>query len=284
MQDAIRELKRIAQAFEKLGPQPEPIIDIKNANAYVWHADTKNVIPIEHVPAVPLELLHGIDNQRDTLLTNTRQFIDGYPANNALLWGARGMGKSALIKAIHAEINTQQAGSLVLIEIRREDIASLPQLIRALSGWVIRKFIIFCDDLSFDETDSSYKSLKAALDGGIEGKPDHILIYATSNRRHLLPRDMAENEHANQISASDTMHEKISLCDRFGLWLGFHPCDQDMYLKIINSYIAHYRLPAQPDELTTHALQWAQTRGSRSGRTAWQFIRHHAGKHRKFLR
>lgn len=284
MQDAIRELKRIAQALEKMGPQPDPQIDIKNADAYVWDAKSRDLHPIEHVAHISLDLLHGIDHQKEALLANTQQFVQGFPANNALLWGARGMGKSSLVKSIHAEINKQQAGALVLIEIHREDIATLPHLIRALSGWVIRKFLIFCDDLSFDDADTSYKSLKAALEGGIEGRPDHILLYATSNRRHLLPREMIENEASTAINPGDTVQEKISLSDRFGLWLGFHSCDEETYLQIIDHYAQRYKLNASSEELHKQAINWAQTRGNRSGRVAWQFIQDYAGKNRKYLR
>lgn len=283
-QDAIRVLQRIAQALEKLAPQSDPRIDIKNANAYVWDAHAKDVIPVQHVQNTPLNLLLNINEQRDTLLANTQQFVNGYPANNALLWGARGMGKSSLVKSIHAHINQEHPDSLVLVEIYRDDIASLPLLIRALSGWVIRKFLIYCDDLSFDETDSAYKSLKAVLEGGIEGCPDHILFYATSNRRHLLARNMTENEQSTAINPGDTAQEKISLSDRFGLWLGFHPCDQHAYLQMIDSYNAHYKITENSATLHEEAILWARTRGNMSGRVAWQFIQDFAGKKKRHLR
>ncbi len=283
-QDEIRVLQRIAQGVEALGPTPEPRIDIKNSEAYVWDAEKKDLIPVAEVKYVDIKLLKGVDDARDTLLANTLQFAKGYSANNALLWGARGMGKSSLIKAIHAHVNRQLPKSLVLIEIHREDIATLPHLMRALNGWVIRRFILFCDDLSFDNDDTSYKSLKAALEGGIEGRPDHILLYATSNRRHLLRRDMLENEASTAINPGEAVEEKVSLSDRFGLWLGFHQCSQDTYLDIVNAYLAHYKLAGSSEDLRTAALQWAQTRGARSGRVAWQFIQDLAGRQNKAIR
>ena len=262
-QDEIRVLQRIAAGVESLGPKPEPRIDIKSSEAYVWDAEAKDLIPVLDVKYVDLNLLKGVEDVRDTLLANTLQFARGYSANNALLWGARGMGKSSLIKAIHAHVNHQLPKSLVLIEIHREDIATLPHLMRALNGWVIRRFILFCDDLSFDNDDTSYKSLKAALDGGIEGRPDHILLYATSNRRHLLRRDMLENEASTAINPGEAVEEKVSLSDRFGLWLGFHQCSQETYLDIVQSYLSHYKLAGNPEDLRIQALQWAQTRGAR---------------------
>ena len=283
-QDEIRVLQRIAAGVESLGPKPEPRIDIKSSEAYVWDAEAKDLIPVLDVKYVDLNLLKGVEDVRDTLLANTLQFARGYSANNALLWGARGMGKSSLIKAIHAHVNHQLPKSLVLIEIHREDIATLPHLMRALNGWVIRRFILFCDDLSFDNDDTSYKSLKAALDGGIEGRPDHILLYATSNRRHLLRRDMLENEASTAINPGEAVEEKVSLSDRFGLWLGFHQCSQETYLDIVQSYLSHYKLAGNPEDLRIQALQWAQTRGARSGRVAWQFIQDIAGKQNKAIR
>jgi hypothetical protein len=283
-QDEIRALQRIAQAVEKLGPQPETRLDIKASEAYVWQAETRQLLPITDVQHIELNLLKGIDDVRDTLLANTLQFAKGFSANNVLLWGARGMGKSSLVKAIHQHVNRQLPKSLVLIEIHREDIATLPHLMRELSGWVIRRFVLFCDDLSFDNEDTSYKSLKAALEGGIEGRPDHILLYATSNRRHLLPRDMMENESSTAIHASEAVEEKVSLSDRFGLWLGFHQCSQDTYLQIVEAYARHYKLDTTPETLRTQSLQWAQARGARSGRVAWQFIQDMAGKQGKRVR
>ena len=277
-QDEIRALQRIAQAIERLGPPPAPKIDIKNANAYVWESETKMLYPVQQTHYLPLNLLQGIDQARDTLMANTLQFAKGYSANNALLWGARGMGKSSLVKAVHAEINRQIPDSLVLVEIHREDIASLPALLHTLRGWVIRRFVIFCDDLSFDDHDKTYKSLKNVLEGGIEGRPDHILLYATSNRRHLMPRDMIENESSTAIHPGEAVEEKVSLSDRFGLWLGFHHCTQDTYLGIVETYTRHFKLQVEPEQLHAAALQWANTRGARSGRVAWQFMQDLAGK------
>jgi predicted AAA+ superfamily ATPase len=282
-QDALRLLGRIAQAIEDLAPSPEPRIDIKSANAYVWNAEKKDLIPVEDTRPMALELLLGIEEQRESLLANTLQFARGHSANNVLLWGARGMGKSSLVKSVHAEVNRRYPASTVLIEIHREDIHTLPHLMRALHGWVIRRFIIFCDDLSFDDGDNTYKSLKAALEGGIEGRPDHILFYATSNRRHLLPRDMMENERATAINPGDTVEEKVSLSDRFGLWLGFHHCDQETYLAMIGAYLKHYKLD-QTETTRAQALEWSKTRGARSGRVAWQFIQDLAGKSGKKIR
>ncbi|NBO17946.1 MAG: ATP-binding protein [Proteobacteria bacterium] len=283
-QDFLRVLQRIAQGIEALAPPQPPRIDIKNADAYVWDAEKKDLIPILETQHLDLKLLKGIEQQSGLLLTNTLQFARGHSANNALLWGARGMGKSSLVKAVHAEANRQMPRSLVLIEIHREDIHSLPYLMRALSGWVVRRFVLFCDDLSFDAGDATYKSLKAALEGGIEGRPDHILFYATSNRRHLLPRDMLENEQQTAVHPGDAVEEKVSLSDRFGLWLGFHHCDQNTYLAMVKGYIEHYKLPASWDEIEPKALEWSRTRGARSGRVAWQFVQDLAGKLGKKIR
>lgn len=277
-QDELRVYQRIAQAIERLGPAPEPKIDIKTAEAYTWNAEAKDLIPVPDTHPLDLNLLIGLEDVRDTLLANTLQFAKGYSANNALLWGARGMGKSSLIKAIHAHVNQQLPKSVVLVEIHREDIKTMPQLLHILRGWVIRRFILFCDDLSFDESDHTYKSLKAVLEGGIEGRPDHVLFYATSNRRHLMPRDMIENERGTAINPSEAVEEKISLSDRFGLWLGFHSCTQDTYLAMVDSYVKHYKLSLETKDLHTQALQWAAARGNRSGRVAWQFIQDLAGK------
>jgi len=277
-QDELRILQRIAQGIERLGPQPEPKIDVKDADAYTWNAESKDLIPVPQTQHLDLKLLKGIDEVRDTLLANTLQFAKGYSANNALLWGARGMGKSSLVKAIHAHINKQIPKSVVLVEIHREDIKTMPQLIQALRGWVIRRFILFCDDLSFDGSDHTYKSLKTVLEGGIEGRPDHILFYATSNRRHLMPREMIENERSTAIHPGEAVEEKISLSDRFGLWLGFHACSQDTYLSIVESYARHFKLYITPEALQEQALLWSNTRGSRSGRVAWQCIQDIAGR------
>jgi hypothetical protein len=230
------------------------------------------------VNRVDLQLLKGIDNTRDTLLENTQRFAKGLPANNALLWGARGMGKSSLVKAVHHFVNEKSGGILKLIEIHREDIESLPSLMAILRGLPKLRFIVFCDDLSFDGQDASYKSLKAALDGGIEGRPDNVILYATSNRRHLLPRDMIENESSTAINPSEAVQEKVSLSDRFGLWLGFHNCSQDEFLEMVSAYATHFKLPVKQAALHAGAIEWSVTRGSRSGRVAWQYIQDVAGK------
>lgn len=280
-QDEIRELKRIAQAIENLAPAPAADIEIKSADAFVWDGDRKTLHPVKETHALDLPLLLGVDEAKASLLLNTQQFARGYSANNALLWGARGMGKSSLIKSIHAHINREKKGSLVLIEIHREDLHTLPHLIRALRGWVIRRFIIFCDDLSFDAADASYKSLKTVLEGGIEARPEHILFYATSNRRHLVPREMVENEKAASVHGGDVLEEKISLSDRFGLWLGFHACTLETYLAIVEAYAGHYGIAMPPEDLKQQAYHWATSRGARSGRVAWQFIQDLAGRQGK---
>jgi uncharacterized protein len=243
-----RKLDRIIAALERLGPAPAPEYDLDAADCFVWTPETGRLEPVERVNRVELALIKGVDRVRDILVDNTRRFAAGLPANNVLLWGARGMGKSSLVKAAHAEINAGRAGSeppLKLIEIHREDIASLPRLMAALKR-APHRFILFCDDLSFDQDDTSYKSLKAALEGGVEGRPDNVIFYATSNRRHLLPRDMIENERSTAINPSEAVEEKVSLSDRFGLWLGFHKCSQDEYLEMIDGYIRHYRLKIDP--------------------------------------
>ncbi len=252
--------------------------DIGSADAFVWHADTKWLQPVPKVNRVEISLLKGVDRVRDILIENTERFAAGFAANNALLWGARGMGKSSLVKASHAHIlETQSGAELKLIEIHREDIDSLPALLHILKQFKAR-FILFCDDLSFDHDDTSYKSLKAALDGGVEGRPDNVIFYATSNRRHLLPRDMMENERSTAINPSEAVEEKVSLSDRFGLWLGFHKCSQDEYLDMVNGYVRHFNLEMDAEELRREALEWSTTRGSRSGRVAWQFVQEIAGR------
>ena len=243
------------------------------ANAFIWEAGSGKLVAVRKVAYLPLHLLKGVDGARDVLMENTRRFAAGYPANNALLWGARGMGKSSLVKAIHAELT----GKLKLIEIHREDIASLPKLLRLLRAKPDR-FLLFCDDLSFDKEDTSYKSLKAALEGGIEGRPANVLFYATSNRRHLMPRDMMENERSTAINPYEAVEEKISLSDRFGLWLGFHNCTQDEYLDMVDGYVAHFELKMELEALHAKALAWSAGRGARSGRVAWQFIQDLAGE------
>ncbi len=247
----------------------------------MWHPDRDSLTHVAAVNRVPIALLHGIDSVRDTLMENTRRFAAGLPAHNALLWGARGMGKSSLVKAVHAAVNDGPA-ALALVEIHREGIPSLPRLLTRLRD-AERHVVIFCDDLSFDGRDTSYKSLKAVREGGIEGRPDNVLFYATSNRRHLMPRDMIENERSTAISPSEAVDEKVSMSDRFGLWLGFHGCTQDVYLDIVAGYVAHYGLDAEPEVLRAEAIEWSMTRGARSGRVAWQFIQDLAGRQGKRL-
>jgi predicted AAA+ superfamily ATPase len=275
-------LERIAAALERLaGAHPLPC-DFSAAEAFVFAAGTVTLVPVARVNRVDIGLLRGIDQPRDTLLANTERFAQNFAANNALLWGARGMGKSALIKAVHATINARLAGSpgfkpLKLVEIHREDIEGLPRLMALLRGkpW---RFLVFCDDLSFDAADASYKSLKAALEGGIEGRPENVLFYATSNRRHILPREMIENERGTAINPDDAVQEKISLSDHFGLWLGFHSCSQDDYLAMVFGYAEHFGLAREREKIEREALEWALAKGSRSGRTAWQYIQDLAGR------
>jgi predicted AAA+ superfamily ATPase len=281
-------LERIATALERIAPRGRATPDFDSADAFVWQPHGHQLQPVPRVNRVGMSLLKGIDRVRYVLVENTERFAKGLPANNALLWGARGMGKSSLVKASHAGVNAdlmKKAGQppLKLIEIHREDIESLPELMTLLRPLSYR-FIVFCDDLSFDNDDTSYKSLKAVLDGGIEGRPDNVIFYATSNRRHLMSRDMIENERSTAINPGETVEEKVSLSDRFGLWLGFHRCSQDEYLAMVEGYVAHYRIPAEPDALRREALEWATTRGSRSGRVAWQFIQDLAGRTGTVLR
>ena len=275
-------LARIADALDRLAPPAPARPDFDGADAFVWNAARSALSPVKKVNRVALPLLRGIDRVRDQLAANTERFARGLPANNALLWGARGMGKSSLVKAIHADILAQGVGEhrLKLVEIHREDIDALPQLMSMVRDTPYR-FLVFCDDLSFDSGDTSYKSLKAALDGGVEGRPDNVLFYATSNRRHLLPRDMMENERATAINPGEAVEEKVSLSDRFGLWLGFHKCSQDEYLEMVFGYCDHFGLKGQREEIEAEALEWSTTRGSRSGRTAWQFIQDLAGRQGK---
>ena len=273
----IEELRRIAEALERAFPPPTAAVDLTQADAFVWEARGERLRPVPRVAGVPFDLLCGIERVADSLFDNTLRFARGLPANNALLWGARGMGKSSLVKAIHARINETEPHALVLIEIHREDIESLPVLM-GLVREVPCRFLVFCDDLSFDSGDTSYKSLKAALDGGVEGRPENVLFYATSNRRHLLPRDMMENERSTAINPGEAVEEKVSLSDRFGLWLGFHKCSQDEYLDMVFGYCDHFGLKAPREQIEAEALEWATTRGSRSGRTAWQYIQDLAGR------
>src|SRR3984957_20097172 len=273
-------LTRIAEALERLAPPPPPAPDFGAADAFVWHADEGRLAPVARVNRVDMALLRGIDRVRDALAQNTERFARGLPANNALLWGARGMGKSSLVKAAHAEILAAGDGPrLKLIEIHREDIESLPALMALLRDSPLR-FLVFCDDLSFDGNDASYKSLKAVLEGGIEGRPANVLFYATSNRRHLLPRDMMENERSTAINPGEAVEEKVSLSDRFGLWLGFHKCGQDEFLAMIDAYVSYFnfKLSVSESKLHAEALEWATTRGARSGRVAWQFVQDLAGR------
>jgi len=270
-------LHRLVEAVERVAPPRLPEVDLEIADAFVWEAQAHALRPVGRVSAVPFELLVGIDRVRDILLANTERFAAGRPANNALLWGARGMGKSSLIKAVHGRINQRGARALTLIEIHREDIDSLPRLLHRLTG-VPRRFLLFCDDLSFDPGDTSYKSLKGVLEGGIEGRPDNVLFYATSNRRHLLAREMIENERETAIHPGEAVEEKVSLSDRFGLWLGFHPCSQEDYLNMVRGYVGHFGIAIEADRLRRDALEWAQTRGARSGRVAWQYVQDLAGR------
>ena len=292
-------LDRIAAALERWGAQATVQADFGAAEAFVWHPSPERFEPVLHVNRVPLALLKGVDHVANQLLANTVRFAKGLPANNALLWGARGMGKSSLVKAVHGEVarrgqthgsekrgqtrpaeGGQVMGSdpmLTLIEIHREDIASLPRCLSHLRASPCR-FIVFCDDLSFDKDDTSYKSLKAVLEGGIEGRPANVIFYATSNRRHLMPREMVENERSTAINPAESVEEKVSLSDRFGLWLGFHNCSQDEYLEMVRAYAAHHRLKVDDTTLVRDALEWSITRGARSGRVAWQFIQDLAGR------
>ncbi len=270
-------LTRIAEALERLAPAPPPPIDLSAAEAFVWHPDGFRLLPVAHVSRVGIDMLRGVDRQKMLLLDNTRRFARGFTANNAMLWGARGMGKSSLVKAAHAAANAEHPGSLALIEIHREDIATLPGLLGALRGQS-RRCLILCDDLSFEREDADYKALKSVLDGGIEGRPDNVLFYATSNRRHLMPRDMIENERATAINPSEATEEKVSLSDRFGLWIGFHNCDQDVFFAMVEGYAGAFGLDVSPERLHAQATEWSVTRGARSGRVAWQFIQDLAGR------
>ena len=276
-----QKLDRLTQVLEQHLDVNSRSNDLNAANAFVWHADTSWLQPVPKVNRVDLDLLKGIDNVRDILIDNTKRFAKSFSANNALLWGARGMGKSSLVKASHAHIlESIPKSNLKLIEIHREDIDSLPVLLGILRNEDC-KAILFCDDLSFDTDDTSYKSLKAALDGGVEGRPDNVIFYATSNRRHLLPRDMMENERSTAINPSEVVEEKVSLSDRFGLWLGFHKCTQDEYLEMVSGYVKAFGLKISPENLKAEALEWSTTRGSRSGRVAWQFVQDLAGRQSK---
>lgn len=275
-------LDRLIALIERAVPPARPEFNPDAADAFIWQASTGTLQPVPKVNRVEMVLLKGVDRVRDILVENTDRFARGLPANNVLLWGARGMGKSSLVKAAHATINSDPSKlpgghAMKLIEIHREDIDSLPELMTLVRG-LDRRFILFCDDLSFDNDDTSYKSLKAALDGGVEGRPENVVFYATSNRRHLLPRDMMENERSTAINPGEAVEEKVSLSDRFGLWLGFHKCSQDDYLAMVNGYAEHFGLKVAPEVLRAEALEWSTTRGARSGRVAWQYVQDLAGR------
>jgi uncharacterized protein len=275
--DLLPLLQRIADALDRLAPAPAAINDLGAADAFVWHADRGWLEPVRSVNRVDIRLLRGIDRVREILVANTERFADGLPANNVLLWGARGTGKSALVKATHAEINRERPGALALIEIHREDIPTLPRLLSLVRDSE-RRCLLFCDDLSFDQNDASYKSLKAVLEGGIEGRPANVVLYATSNRRHLMAREMIDNERSTAINPAEAVEEKVSLSDRFGLWLGFHNVDQETYHAIVRGYAEHYGFEIADEQLVAEANEWSITRGSRSGRVAWQFIQDLAGR------
>ena len=270
-------LIRIAEALERLAPRPEKAPDVGQAGAFVWHTAPDRLEPVARVSRVDLSLLVGVNRSRDTLLENTRHFAQGLPANNALLWGARGMGKSSMVKAVHGAVRAE-GHDLKLVELAREDLSSVGRLLHLLRDTPAR-FILFCDDLSFSHDDQHYKSLKAVLDGGIEGRPENVVLYATSNRRHLMPRDMIENERSTAINPAEAVEEKVSLSDRFGLWLGFHPCSQDEYLAMIDGYCAAWGVSVAPEVLRAEAIEWQATRGARSGRVAWQFFTDLAARH-----
>jgi predicted AAA+ superfamily ATPase len=276
-QTSIDLLTRIADALERLAPPPPAAVDLTRADAFVWHPSPAHLAPVLKISRVDIGLLKGVDRQKTILVENTLRFARGLPANNAMLWGARGMGKSSLVKATHAVANQENPGCLVLIEIHREDIRTLPDLLNLLRP-EFRRCLILCDDLSFEKEDADYKALKSVLDGGIEGRPENVLFYATSNRRHLMPRDMIDNERSTAINPNESVEEKVSLSDRFGLWLGFHNCDQPTFLAMIDGYAATIGLPITTEDLHTEAVEWSVTRGARSGRVAWQFIQEMAGR------
>lgn len=275
--ELLSEIKLLREAVQSLGPKIAKENDLDSADCFVWSPEQLFLQPVSKPNRIEIGLIKGVDHVRDILVENTERFAKSLPANNTLLWGARGMGKSSLVKSVHADTNLKHSTNLKLVEIHREDINSLPALLNILRNSEFR-FILFCDDLSFDHDDTAYKSLKAALDGGIEGRPENVIFYATSNRRHLLPRDMMENERSTAINPHEAVEEKVSLSDRFGLWLGFHKCDQDGYLSMIYGYADHFKLDIDRDDLRAQSLTWATTRGGRSGRVAWQFIQDLAGR------
>lgn len=272
-------LQQLISVLERMAPPVPAPLTVEDADAFVWDPQQLKLMPVHKVNRVDISLIQGVDSVRDQLFDNTRRFANGLPANNVLLWGARGMGKSSLVKAVHAAVNSKQSlpSPLKLVEIHREDINTLPVLMNLIKASTAR-FILFCDDLSFDHDDTSYKSLKAALEGGVEGRPDNVIFYATSNRRHLMPREMIDNERSSAINPSEAIEEKVSLSDRFGLWLGFHKCDQTDYLLMVDGYAAHFGFDYPQDKLHAEALEWAVTRGNRSGRVAWQYIQDLAGR------
>ncbi|EEY04473.1 ATP-binding protein [Brucella neotomae] len=274
-----QKLDRLIAALERIAPPEAKTPDLDAADCFVWAPERLVLDPVSRVNRVDIALIRGVDLVRDQLVDNTRRFAKGFPANNVLLWGARGMGKSSLVKAAQASVNAEfpDITPLKLVEIHREDIDSLPVLMNLIKE-TRHRFILFCDDLSFDHDDTSYKSLKAALEGGVEGRPDNVIFYATSNRRHLMPRDMIDNERSTAINPSEAIEEKVSLSDRFGLWLGFHKCSQDDYLAMIDGYAAHFKLDYARDQMHREALEWSTTRGNRSGRVAWQYIQDLAGR------
>lgn len=276
-QQILSVLLRIADAMERQAPKKIVENDLDHADAFVWHPETNYLEPIHKVNHINFDMLQGIEQQKRLLLANTQQFANGFSANNALLWGARGTGKSSIVKATHAHINDKSPHALMLVEIHREDLPTLPELLKDLKE-TDRRCILFCDDLSFDGNDSSYKSLKAVLEGGIEGRPDNVIFYATSNRRHLMPRDMIENERSTAINPAEAVEEKVSLSDRFGMWLGFHNMDQDTYFAAISAYIESYGLKISEETWKAEAIEWTITRGARSGRVAWQYIQDLAGR------
>jgi uncharacterized protein len=282
LEDINAKLERIANALEAGVHMPQTLAIDPAIDAFVWHTEPDMLMPVPNVNRVAFDLLQGIDLVRGILLENTQRFANGFAANNALLWGARGMGKSSLVKAVHAKINEGTPNSLVLVEINREDIPSLPRLLHAVRDHD-RRVILYCDDLSFDHDDTTYKSLKAVLEGGLEGRPENVVFYATSNRRHLMPRDMMENERSTAINPAEAVEEKVSLSDRFGLWLGFHTCSQDDYLAMIDAYVAEHALTGNQSDIHHDALEWSVTRGARSGRVAWQFIQDLAGRQGRAL-
>jgi len=274
-------LERIANALERIAPPEKKIKDLDKSEGFVFDSKTGLIRPVEQINRISLSLLQGINHQKQILLNNTQDFAENLPANNALLWGARGTGKSSLVKAVHAEVLIKTKSKyLKLVEIHREDISELPELLSLLSQNKDYKFILLCDDLSFDAGENTYKSLKAALDGGIEGKPNNVIFYATSNRRHLMPRDMMDNERSTAINPSESVEEKVSLSDRFGLWVGFHNMSQDVFLEIVYAYCNEFKILVDKDVLRSEALEWSITRGARSGRVAWQFVQGLAGKHK----